>query len=119
MPLVPPASPAETVQHVQMTPAWVQRLAGRARRVYDLAPDAPTQVVKRNPVVAASGETSSARAFPDQSQPRRGFSLLESGGGPMPTAIQPSTVNVDQLTDQVLRQLDRRLIASRERLGRI
>jgi hypothetical protein len=36
-----------------------------------------------------------------------------TGASPMPP------VNVEQLTDQVVRQLDRRLIAMRERMGRV
>jgi hypothetical protein len=31
----------------------------------------------------------------------------------------PSGINVTQLTDEVMRQIDRRLVAFRERLGKI
>jgi hypothetical protein len=40
-------------------------------------------------------------------------------GSPVPTAPPPPAVDVEQLADQVVRRIDRQLVAHRERLGRI
>jgi hypothetical protein len=110
-------SSVETVNLMCMSPALAQRLARRAQRVNDQTLHTPTQVVKQHPTLTASAEASSLHEGTDRRQNR--FPHLESSPGPLSIAAQSSIVNVDQLTDQVVRQLDRRLIASRERLGRI
>ena len=102
-----------------VVPALIPKLAVRARRIEDLTPFPAARVVKRGSAAAASEAISSSRETPGWSEPRRGFPGIEPGSFPLQAPVQPPSVNVEQLTDQVLRQLDRRLIASRERLGRI
>ena len=114
------ASQAVIKGYARVTRALTPRLVGRTRRIDDMTPAGPsTRVVKRSPASAVSEAISSSREAPGWGEPRRGFPRGEPGFVPVPAAALPAPVNVEQLTDQVLRHLDRRLIASRERLGRI
>lgn len=114
-----PASQAVAEGSARLVPALITRLAGRARRMNDMTPGPGARVLKRGSAAAVAESVSSSRQAPEWGEARRGFPRLEPGFAPGPAALLPAAVNVEQLTDQVLRQLDRRLIASRERLGRI
>ena len=114
-----PASQAVTEGSARVAPALIPRLAGRARRINDMTPGPFARVVKRGSAAAVAEAISSSGEAPEWGEGRRGFSRGEPRFAPAPAALLPAAVNVEQLTDQVLRQLDRRLIASRERLGRI
>ncbi|SRR5260221_9454456 len=117
--LKPPSAPGLASEGpARAIQVLVRSLAGRMRRMDDLTPAAAARVVRRNPDGAVSEAISSAREVPGWLESRRGVPPVEPGGAPA-AAIPPLAVNVEQLTDQVLRQLDRRLIASRERMGRI
>ena len=94
------------------------RLGQRARRVDDVAADLPARLVRAPsaapPSVVAPGFTGPNSSPVITSLPRA------NGASPWPAPPAPAApVNVQQLTNEVLRQLDRRLIASRERMGRI
>lgn len=103
----------------RMAMALIPRLAGRTRRIDDLAHGPAARVVRRGPAAAVSEAASSSRETPGWGELRHGFPRAEPGFATVPSAAPPAAVNVEQLTDQVLRQIDRRLIATRERLGRI
>jgi hypothetical protein len=92
----------------------VTRLARRGERAVDL-PAAPARHVQR-PAPAA---TATVRADNFDAPSSKTFERGPVSAGWPGAAPTPAPVNVEQITDQVLRQLDRRLIASRERLGKI
>jgi hypothetical protein len=95
------------------------RLAVRALRIDDLTPNAGARMVTRGRAGAVSETQTSSREAPGWPHTRRGSMGVEPFAVPGPATIAVPPVNVEALTDQVLKQLDRRLIASRERLGRI
>lgn len=97
----------------------VTRLAGRTRRSDEMASGAPGRVVRRNPPAAALESTASSHETAGWGEPHKGFPRMKPGFAMGSTPTPAPAVNVEQLTDQVLKQLDRRLIASRERVGRI
>jgi hypothetical protein len=121
-----PAPPLMTVPlplpRRENAPPWLEaplvaRLGQRAKRVDDIPLDLPARLVRAPaaavPPVAAQGFTG------PHNSPAAGFPR-PVGTTPWPVAPAPAApVNVQQLTSEVLRQLDRRLIASRERMGRI
>jgi hypothetical protein len=92
------------------------RLARREARHDDL-PNAPSRLVRKS---ALSAPSAAPRPEQGGSHLRRteGFEPT-SATPPWPSRAEAPPINVEQLTDQVLKNLDRRLIASRERLGRI
>jgi hypothetical protein len=113
------AQPAATlVSAVAQGSTAILRLTNRSRRIDDLTPPPGAQVVRRNALAAVPETASRSRETSGWGDPHRGFPQGEPGVVP-PGHTAAAAVNVEQLTDQVLRQLDRRLIASRERLGRI
>jgi len=92
------------------------RLARRNERSEQLS-DVPARSLRRPAPAVIPGfpgvsDTSSFRS------PRRIDHAGSTASWPQ-RADAHAAVNVEQLADQVLRQLDRRLIASRERLGKI
>jgi hypothetical protein len=89
-----------------------RRLAERVQRIPEtLPPPAPMalrselRVVRRPP------------AFEETSEPTRWQDPPNRPPRVPPTAVPP--VNIDQLTAQVLKQIDRRVVARRERLGQV
>lgn len=95
----------------------VPMLTRRGRRIDTLTAQAPAQVVKSHAVAKTDGP---AAMLPRPSglpakEHASSFGLTDAAR----SAAQPIAIDTERITDQVLRQLDRRLIASRERMGRI
>jgi hypothetical protein len=79
----------------------------------------PPRLLRQNNTVRIG---SSSRELRADDAPARGpgFSRSDHATSAIPHPAAPAAhFNVEQLADQVVRQLDRRLIASRERMGRI
>lgn len=100
----------------RMNPALVHPIVktafARMRHVGQSASDSPPRQVVSQPALPASvsraaGETDSA--------PRPAAQAPEAR---LPSQTMPAPVNLEHLTDQLMRQIDRRLVASRERNGR-
>ena len=89
----------------------------RARRMEELTPEAPARVVMSRPAVISEASESARDPFqrPWRTRPFEPSSPQHPGA----PAAAPPAIDTEQLADQVLRQIDRRLIASRERMGRI
>ncbi len=96
----------------------VARLGQRARRVDDVPVDLPARFVRS---LSASAPPVVAHGFtgPDSSPAPTSFPRARETSAWPASAPPAAPVNVEQLTSEVLRQLDRRLIASRERMGRV
>jgi hypothetical protein len=71
--------------------------------------------------VAATREASRATGNGNGHRPGNGaFDVpLSTLSAPSPIPGQPAAVNIDQVTEQVIRRLDDRLIAHRERMGKL
>jgi hypothetical protein len=98
--------------------AVVSRLRLRAQRIEDMTPDAPARLVKSAPASPREA-IASERDFSGVTPAWRRAARFESGSAPATAQAQAAPVDTEQLTEQVLKQIDRRLIASRERMGRI
>jgi hypothetical protein len=89
----------------------VERLARQSQRVEQRAATPATAVVLQRPPMA----TMPAAIMTEQPS---SFS-----NAPVPSSqhntMSPPGINLEQLTDQIARQLDRRVVAMRERLGRV
>jgi len=95
-------------------PAMTTRITRRLRRVEE-APLAPEpRLVAGTPLARGFEEIveTPARKLYRDASPLHGSEL--GANGPVPAGI-----NVTQLTDEVMRQIDRRLVAVRERMGKI
>ncbi len=89
-----------------------ERLVHRCDRVERVAVQQRTMTLHREPKVATSAPTEVA------SRPAMGTSHDRQGTySPAPPPALPN-INVNELTDQVIRQIDRRVVARRERMGR-
>lgn len=97
-----------TLRMVLAQPGAAPLDASAAPMSIDLPP--VPRIVPRPPPVVASPPASANAA------PAMPAALHYWGDRPPPAA--PAAVNVEQLTDQVIRTLDQRVIAARERLGR-
>lgn len=97
----------------------LRRLADRAIRIEETGPALTVKVV-RKAAARPSAETTPFTAPERQAwgQPPRSTGYQPMSPGTIPASPAAPAVNVDHLTEQVIRQLDRRLIASRERMGR-
>ena len=93
------------------------RLARREARHDDL-PSAPSRLVRKSALSAPSAAGPRLEQGGSHLRRTEGFEPT-SATPPWPSRAEAPPINVEQLTDQVLKNLDRRLIASRERLGRI
>jgi hypothetical protein len=95
-------------------PEITTRIASRLKRVEQtsLSPE-PRLVAGARPARGFEeiAETPARRLYPNASPVHRS----EPGAG----GLVPSGMNVTQLTDEVMRQIDRRLVALRERMGKI
>jgi hypothetical protein len=91
-----------------------ERLVHRCDRVERVAVHERTMTLRREPGIATSApaEVASRPSVGSPDYRRRAFSPAP----PPPTAMP--NINVNELTDQVIRQIDRRVIARRERMGR-
>jgi hypothetical protein len=92
-----------------------ERLVHRLTRVERLGAIERTMTLRRDPVAAMKSvveHISRPNAAALEQQGRRSFPAPLAPRGDMPA------INVDQLADQVIRQIDRRVIARRERMGR-
>lgn len=90
-----------------------RRLTQRSQRVNEAAVVGTQMALRKEAPVAAM----QAHA---PSEPAQELSLLERRSSPrtiLPMARSP--LNVEQLADQVLKQIDRRVIARRERMGQV
>jgi hypothetical protein len=123
-PLSGPAQPGPGIRIRQaglrvspaMTPV-AARLARRKERAEEL-PSVPRRLVQR-PAVSALNQSPRFEQGGSRFASSNGFEPTRSNPAWPPRADAAPPLNVEQLTDQVLKNLDRRLIASRERLGRI
>jgi hypothetical protein len=89
-----------------------RRLAERVRRVPEaLSPPAP-MILRSEPQAVRPPPS-----FEEASAPTRWQDPPIRPSPVPPAAIAP--VNIDQLTAQVLKQIDRRVVARRERLGQV
>ena len=85
------------------------RLRLRGRRT-----ELPAAAIRELVAAAPGRRTPATVAAPDSLAPARaGYQPFAQ---PAPTAVPP--INVEELTSQVIQQLDRRLVAHRERMGR-
>jgi hypothetical protein len=85
------------------------RLRLRGRRT-----ELPAAALRELVAAAPGHRTPATVAAPDSLAPARaGYQPFAQ---PAPTAVPP--INVEELTSQVIQQLDRRLVAHRERMGR-
>jgi hypothetical protein len=97
----------------------IARLAQRARRNDGVPIDLPARLVRRP---APASATTISNGLSERGAAATATNYSRSGSlpaQPFQPPVSPPPVNVERLADQVLRQLDRRLIASRERMGRI
>jgi hypothetical protein len=113
-----PIELGETLRRPSVEAPLTTLLHQRSRRVDELPVDLPARLVRhaapepRNMPPQEFSEA--ARAVAVNPFPR----TPATSAWPVPPA-PAAPLNVEEITDQVLRQLDRRLIASRERMGRI
>jgi hypothetical protein len=89
----------------------VERLVRQSQRVEQRAATPATTVMPQRPPLA----TMPAAILAEQSP---AFSNAPAQSGQHHT-MSPPGINLEQLTDQIARQLDRRVVAMRERLGRV
>jgi len=93
------------------------RLARREARHDDL-PSLPSRLVRKPALSAPSAAAIRLEQGGSHLRRTEGFEPITATPR-WPAQAEAAPINVEQLTDQVLKNLDRRLIASRERLGRI
>jgi hypothetical protein len=95
----------------------IERIARRSQRVEELGARAatPTQtlMVTRRPAAVTIAAAVEQAATEFRAEPVVHTAQWGSNAAP------PATINLEQITDQVMRQLDRRVIAARERMGRV
>jgi hypothetical protein len=126
---VAPMSPARTSQQfptrsetsprAAMQPPLIARLSQRARRIDSAPVEVPVRLV-RAPSAAPSAVAAQRFTRIDSSPTAGGVMRTNAAPAwPAPPGPGAAPVNVEQLTSEVIRQLDRRLVASRERMGRI
>jgi hypothetical protein len=109
--LSPPGEPEE--QPARELP---ERVTRKHRRV-EARPYAPAA---REIAIVPAAHPAAIPAIPAPAAPRDGPRAAPAGGGQGGRATpQGPEINVARITDEVLRQLDRRLLAARERMGRI
>lgn len=91
------------------------RLARRVQRVIvDAANLAPLRLVVARPTPAAA-----ARAVPELPSPPGLRRALPSDAAAAPAWTPQPALNLDRLAEQVIDRIDRRVVAQRERMGRI
>jgi hypothetical protein len=103
----------------EISTVLVSKLAGRMKRIDDITPPPETRVVRRIPAATPTESIATPRAGELPGEPGRPFAIPAPAFASTQHTAPSSMVNVDHLTEQIIKQLDRRLIASRERLGRI
>ncbi len=95
----------------------VHRVFRQLQRVEELAPGAPSMVVhKTAPAVLTTSRETGQVSDALSPAPKTWESTHIA---PWTRAAEAPRINLDQLTDQVIRQIDNRMIARRERLGKI
>lgn len=98
-------------------PTLPERVIRRLRRVEERPLHPARQAAVRMPAATTPEEAPAARRQRRDVSPQGEPSFETHTAGRH--AQQPAAVNVGQITDAVLQQLDRRLLAARERMGRI
>lgn len=95
----------------------VERVARQTQRVEERVDERLTLTVRQTSGFAArqsAATTESRKAMTQGLHTTRG-----TGAGTWAQNTSPPSVNIEALTDQVVQQIDRRMTASRERMGRI
>lgn len=90
------------------------RILRQVRRVEERPAGQPLDTVVAPSVVRVAGSV----LEPSQGMPVREISITPAFSSLSATPL-PAPFNVAQLTDEVMRQLDRRLVAARERMGKL
>lgn len=112
-----------TQQHRLLNVAAVNGIPNRLAKKYSRFDQRPVTDVQRLPAKSPAAAPAEAPIMIDRSQPRLrpevGKQDISEVGRRTPAVQLESAPNVAQITDAVLKQLDRRLIAARERMGRI
>lgn len=88
----------------------VERLMRQSQRVEERAAEAATVVMRRPPVVDRA---------PAMTGNQQTFVTTVAGQSWQQHTAPPPGINIEQITDRVVRQLDRRVVAARERLGKV
>lgn len=90
-----------------------RRLTQRAQRVNEVSPVGPQMSLRKETMVTAASTRSASETMQEHSS-------FERKGSPqtVPAMVVPQ-LNVEQLANQVLKQIDRRVIARRERMGQV
>lgn len=88
----------------------VERIVRQSRRVEERITEAATVVMRRPPVVDQAPATTANQQT---------FVATPIGPSWQQYAGPSPGINIEHITDQVMRQLDRRVIAARERLGKV
>ena len=91
------------------------RITRQARRIEERPVDTPPNLVSGAPAVHGAGDF--VLELPKFVPMKEAAALAGSDTLPGTPSVVP--VNVTQLTDEVMRQLDHRMIAARERMGKI
>jgi hypothetical protein len=95
----------------------VRRLTRQVRRVEERLPGAPQMVVHKPAPATVRTER---RETPEPERFQRPAQVWDTvNEAPRVRAATAPSLSIEQLTDQVIRQIDSRVIAMRERMGRI
>jgi len=123
---IPLANRLEILIH-QQVPSVVERVTQQARRTETMLTGtsslverqiASTRMEVMQPPRLLKTVAASTRVIEKSSSAPPVTTVIESAPW-LPEKMPVAGLNIDQLTDQVVRQLDRRVVAARERMGRV
>jgi hypothetical protein len=123
---IPLANRLEILIH-QQVPSVVERVTQQARRTETMLTGtsslverqiASTRMEVMQPPRLLKTVAPSTRVIEKSSSAPPVTTVIESAPW-LPEKMPVAGLNIDQLTDQVVRQLDRRVVAARERMGRV
>jgi hypothetical protein len=100
-------SPRETETSAR---ALVERIVRQSQRLEERVAEPAAVVMRRAPAVEM------APAMPTNQRP---FITTAAGQSWRQDTSPPPAIDLERITDQVVRQLDRRVVALRERLGKV
>lgn len=95
----------------------IQRVAHRAVRVEETLPGGPTMMIHRPAPAAIQTQRQAASESEPATRPPRVLETIHEA--PWARAAAAPPMSIEYLTDQVIRQIDSRMVAMRERMGRI
>lgn len=98
--------------------ALAQRLLTHTRRV-EARIAGLAELTLRRISATLERQTASAKSPADEPQAPARMAAIENAAASMQDEFRGRGIDVDQLTDRVIRELDRRVVAVRERMGRM